>query len=865
VVSIVAAAEEGGIRTPDQRLRVFVSSTLGELAAERAAVRAAIEALHLTPVMFELGARPHPPRDLYRAYLAQSHVFVGIYGQRYGWVAPGEEVSGIEDEYRLATGLPQLLYVKRTGERDPRLERLLDRVRADDRASYRHFTTPAEVAGLVQDDLVLLLSERFESSLAAPTHTGAGHRWTASAPPEPLTRTIGRDADIAAVSELVTADHARLVTITGPGGIGKSRLGIEVARRVADTFPDGTHLVPLAPVSDPAETLRAVADKLGVVGTAHRSIDDVLALELADRRMLLLLDNLEHLTEAGPAVAALLDRCPGLQVLSTSRRPLRIHGELEYPVSPLEVPVADDDTAARAAGVELFAERARAVRPDFALTPANLPAVAELVRRLDGLPLAIELAAARTRLLSPSALLARLEERLDILSDGALDLPERQRTLRATIEWSYRLLAPEEQRLLDRLSVFAGPATLEAVEAVCADPDDADVLEPLSSLLEKSLLQSTGADDVPRIQLLHTVRRYAAERHAERGGTATVADRHADWFLSRVRRVDFLQSVSAHTELDALVGEVDDIRRAMDRVLAQVDVPRTAAFAASTWAWFWLRGRLGDVRPWFEAAAARADHPGTDLRDRGLLLYGVGEVRQLMGDTVAAEEALLPALAAFQATGFELGVAGVQLALSAVQPDLGKLEEGYRRSLEALAIGERHGHPHLIGFAAAMIGSSRLVQGDVAGALAAHERSVEVARGCGFAILEAQALAQLAAVEAFAGRNVARAWDYLTDSAAVLRGSRNREILSYWLEFSAVALEARHPADALLATCAGDAVRDELQVTIWPLMRRFHDDFVARLRAEVGDEAPTIMAAAGRQDPWALMDSLLERHRRVTG
>jgi hypothetical protein len=351
------------------------------------------------------------------------------------------------------------------------------------------------------------------------------------------------------------------------------------------------------------------------------------------------------------------------------------------------------------------------------------------------------------------------------------------------------------------------------------------------------------------VQLLRTVRVYAAERLAERGEADAVADRHADWFLGRAARVDLIQDRWAYANFAVMVGEADDIRRAMDRVLTRGDVRRVAAFASATWGWFWLRGQLTGVRPWFEAAVTLADRPGVEAMDRGVLLYTVGQIRVMMGDPVGAEQVLLPALEVFDAIGYELGSAGVRIALSAANPELGRSEEGYRQALEALEIGERHGHPHVIGFAAAMVGSSRLVRGDLEGAIAAHERSVEVAREVGFPILEAQALAQLAVVEAFAGANVPRAWRYLAESAAILRGTRNREILSYWLEFAAVALEGETPADALLATTAGEAVRDELQVALWPLMRPFHDVFVVRLRDVTGDRADAIVEEGAGATP----------------
>jgi hypothetical protein len=241
-------AETDVIRTPDQRVRVFVSSTLRELAAERGAVRDAVTSLRLVPVMFELGARPYPPRPVYRAYIAQSQVFVGIYWQSYGWVAPGEKVSGLEDEYLLSAGLPRLVYVKSPApDREPRLAELLARVRDEGGVSYQHFADPAELRRLVGNDLAVLLSERFEMSRS---HDGAaGGAPLAGALPAPATPLVGRERQAAAVEELVVREGARLVTLTGPGGVGKSRLAVEVARRVGPGFADGVRFVELASVS----------------------------------------------------------------------------------------------------------------------------------------------------------------------------------------------------------------------------------------------------------------------------------------------------------------------------------------------------------------------------------------------------------------------------------------------------------------------------------------------------------------------------------------------------------------------------------------------------------------------------------------
>src|ERR1700742_2376362 len=241
-------SETGVINTPDQRLRVFVSSTLGELAPERRAVRDAVTSLRLVPVMFEAGARAHPPREVYRAYLAQSQVFVGIYWQSYGWVAPGEQVSGLEDEYRLSAGLPRLIYVKSPApERDPRLTRMLARIRDEGEVSYQHFSDPAELQQLVENDLAVLLSERFE--MTQPGEGAADERPSAGAVPVPATPLLGREQETAAVEELIVGEGVRLVTLTGPGGVGNTRLMVEAARRLDQGFADGARFLELASVS----------------------------------------------------------------------------------------------------------------------------------------------------------------------------------------------------------------------------------------------------------------------------------------------------------------------------------------------------------------------------------------------------------------------------------------------------------------------------------------------------------------------------------------------------------------------------------------------------------------------------------------
>jgi uncharacterized protein DUF4062/NB-ARC domain-containing protein len=330
---LATMAADPVIRTPDQRVRVFVSSTLRELAAERAAVRDAVTQLRLVPVMFELGARPHPPQQVYRSYLAQSQVFVGIYWQSYGWVAPGEQVSGLEDEYRISAGMPRLIYVKSPAPgREPRLAEFLSRVKDDDAVSYQRFSDAAELQRLVEDDLAVLLSERFEL-----TRPAGAARPQAPALPVPATPLVDREGEAAQVADLVARQRVRLITLTGPGGVGKSRLAIEAAGRLSGSFPDGVRFIDLASVPAAGLVPAAVAAGLGLKTSGSRLIADVMSY-LRAKRLLLVLDNVEQLTDGAPLLAQLLAAAPGVVALVTSRTVLGIRGEHNLRVLPLEVP-----------------------------------------------------------------------------------------------------------------------------------------------------------------------------------------------------------------------------------------------------------------------------------------------------------------------------------------------------------------------------------------------------------------------------------------------------------------------------------------------------------------------------------------------
>ena len=726
------------IRTPDQRLRIFVSSTLKELAAERKAARSAAERLHLAPVMFELGARPHAPRDLYRAYLQQSDVFVGLYWERYGWVAPGEQVSGLEDEYLLAPPeLPKLIYIKEPADnREPRLAELLDRVRGDDRASFKYFGTPRELGALLEADLATLLAERFDQSRAsAPPLPPAEEpaEPVGRTLPHPLTQLIGREHDVVEVGRMLRDDAVRLVTLTGPGGIGKSRLAIEAAMRVADAFPGGVVFVDLAPVHDPAFVVNAVAAALGVRDTGDAPLVEKLETAVRNRRLLLVLDNFEQVLSAATTLSGLLAVAPGLTLLLTSRTLVRLSAERSYEVGPLTLPDPvrrlDPAEVALVPAVALFVERVHAVKPDFEVTEANVEAVARICVALDGVPLAIELAAARIRVLSPALMLERLDRRLPLLVGGMRDLPARQQTLRGTIEWSTELLDDDARELLATLGAFEGGFFLEAAEFV-ADGRVADPLTSLGTLVDNSLVREQDRGGSSYFTMLATVREYAVERLEAEGALEAVRARHADYYVELGRAVEIDLEGRRQRELVARLGDDrDNLRSTVGYLLDHGDVERAAEFAWTLYIFWWVGGLLGEVRGWM-AKVLESDTPLAD-RTRAIALYFTKAIVfwQQPDDTVMTglTESATLFRAQSEPAGEALARVSVALALLASStPDADAANEELETSLSLF----RESHD-VWGESMALVtlGRVALLQHKLRGALNRFEESLAITRG----------------------------------------------------------------------------------------------------------------------------------------
>lgn len=705
------------ILTPDQRLRVFISSTLKELADERAAARKAVETLHLTPVLFELGARPHAPSDLYRAYLEQSHVFVGIYWQSYGWVAPGESISGLEDEYRLAGDRPRLIYVKEPApHREARLAELLEHVRNEATASYRPFTTAAELAEMLMDDVAVLVTERFRD------HAGTAARSAAPSGepdlrlpglPLSLTSFVGREAQLAELVDMFRSRAARLVTVVGPGGIGKSRLALEACRSLGHAYPDGVAFISLDTVRDPALLPATLLRGLNVAAIAGRDTEDHVIESLSDRRILLVLDNFEGLLEASPLVARLLQRCSNLSVLATSRSLLRLAGEVAFPVGPMRVPpsgrtIGTQDALAFSA-VRLFVERAAGVLPGFRLDDQNLPAVLEICRRLDGLPLAIELAAARIRSITAPELLRRMTQVLPLLTDGTRDAPARQRTLEATIDWSYNLLEPSERRSFRHLAVFSGGFFAEAVEAVLLDAGHA--LDALASLSDKSLLMKHDDGGAARYAMLETIREYALERLADDEEAAGVRERHAQHYLALAERAaPELSGAQQATWLTRLRLEVGNLRAAFATFLDIGAADEALRMGVALRA-FWVGvGAVAEGRALLKAALAIAHDASPSLLAWGTGTAGVLAWRQ--GDIAAARPLVQAALEGFRTAADVRGEATASRALGMLSHNQARYREAEELLGKSLAlyrsISDREGVANTL----LSLGNVHLDQGD---------------------------------------------------------------------------------------------------------------------------------------------------------
>jgi predicted ATPase len=669
--------------------------------------------------------------------------------------------------------------------------------------------------------------------------------------PRQLTSFVGRERELAQVRRLLAA--APLLTLTGVGGCGKTRLALQAAADALEAYPDGVWLVELAPLADPALVPQAVAAALGVREEPGRPLAATLTDALTPKRLLLVLDNCEHVLEACARLAdALLRACPRLRVLATSREALGIGGETAWRVPSLTLPDAEHPppigALLQAEAVRLFIDRALAVRPTFRVTDANAPAVAQICRRLDGIPLAIELAAARVRVLPPGQLLARLEDRFRLLTGGGRTALERHRTLRAAVDWSYDLLTAQEKTLFNRLAVFAGGWTLEAAEAVCAGDgiESSEVLELVTHLADKSLLVvDEQPDGTARYRLLETLRQYARERLAARGEADRIAGEHAAYYLGLAAEV--LHEGNRSDRRDAQVGglrpEFDNLRAALRSCVARGDTARGWQLGAvlgdlwSYWSYFGHptegRARLAELM-----ALPTSDGP-REASLRAQLLNLAADLAHTQGDFAAVRSYRTEELAIHRQLGNRAGAAYALNALGLAAREEGDLASARRLLQESLAayraLGDRHGTALTLG----RLGTVALAAGDLDTARPLFEESGAIWRAAGNSLLVGWSRLNQGLLELECG-NPTGARAAAVESLRLFQGEGHEHALLHSLSLSAsqaAALAAAPAAGAAAARAAERALRlgsaieglsERLGVGLQPSYRRVLEQWLAR-------------------------------------
>jgi predicted ATPase/DNA-binding XRE family transcriptional regulator len=637
-----------------------------------------------------------------------------------------EEITFGERLRRLreADGLTQEKLASRAGMTAKAVSAL---ERGERKRPYPHtLRSLADALGLSEEERASLLASVPKRGAAASSVPAA-----VSAPeprlPAPTTPILCRERDVEEIRTLLR--DSRLLTLTGTGGVGKTRLVTAVAWDAAVLFPDGIHFVGLASLDDPDLVLSTIAHSLGLRDTEGQDARTGIAAHLEDKKFLLVLDNFEHVLEAASGLAALIENCPNLTVLVTSRAPLRVRGEQEYPVQPLALPASTRNPAAEevegSPSGRLFVERARAASPAFEISGENASAVAAICWRLGGLPLALELAAARTRFLAPGALLSRLDRALS--AGWARDLPDRQRTMPAALDWSYNLLTSPERALFRRLSVFAGGFTLEAAEGVCATEDPEDVLLLLGNLVEQSLVVAEpGAGG--RYRMLEPIRQYTLEKLKESGEEKRVRDLHADYYLAPMEKAGpGLKGPDQGLWVRWLMVELDNTRAALAWATENGGAEKIADAVWASWTFWWTSGNLREGRRRMEAALA------ADLADRARakLLFVAATLGQAVGDFESTWPMIEESRELFERLGDRQGVAyclgtGGLIALGRGDPEKGLdlMQQSVNIDLE---LGDKWSAAAMLGFSATV----PFAQGDFERARQFAEHGLELAREVG--------------------------------------------------------------------------------------------------------------------------------------
>jgi predicted ATPase/DNA-binding CsgD family transcriptional regulator len=667
-----------------------------------------------------------------------------------------------------------------------------------------------------------------------------------------MTALIGREASVVEAASVLRRDDVRLLTITGPGGVGKTRLAYATASRVADQFADGVVLVPLQAIRDPGHVIGTIARSLGLFD-GEGDLEQRLIAHIEARSVLLVLDNFEQVVDAAPSLAAIVAASPSLKVVVTSRTRLSVRGEQELPLAPL----------ARGDAVSLFLERARAVRPDFEVDTANLETIAEICGHLDDLPLAIELAATRVKVLSPPTMLARLDRRLELLSSGSRDSPSRHQALRDTIGWSVELLDDAERALFSHLSVFVGGCTLDAVEEVCSGDLDA-----LGSLVDKSLVHVEGE----RFGMLETIREYAGELLEVGAEAEGIRRAHVQHYLRFVQAATTRLAAADHAAWRAtLEADHDNIRAALRFSLDTRDSETALQLCSSLWRFWFERGYLSEGRLWLEQSLAGSSEAS---RARARALSGTGVLAHYQGDYDRAEELCRTALEISRSLNDSEGVAEAYTGIALVLRTRGDYAAAEKLFREALAVYEELADERAVARALDRLAMSLVVAGELDRARPIFERSLGLFRQLGDSHGVALGLYGLAATRP-AGADVAARSD-AEESLDILRAVGDRrtygkalwcaadinadlgeaetaaaqfeEALTLFVEFGdrwfggivlesaaflAAAIGDAERAVHLLA--AADAIRKSLQVPVWVGFRERHESVVAGARSALGE------------------------------